>query len=250
MDLFDAITRTGGRMLRLLPLPKVMKIPMGINRGLKWVRNSANVWEWLGIYESEKQQWVLQLTKPGMSVIDIGANAGFYTLAFSRLVGSGGKVFALEPLGSNTEKLLTHIRLNRITNTRVIQAVAADRSGVVPFEKGADDFTGRITKDANIQHRVPAVTLDDLFSSGAVSEADLLKIDVEGGEYNVLKGARALLRQWSPSILLALHGSEQKQRCRTLLSEHGYSLFDLRGNRIPPDVTLPDEIYAVVESTG
>jgi hypothetical protein len=84
-----------GKVLRLplRLLPKGMAIPIlrGSAKGLKWIVGSSNHGCWLGTYELEKQVALERFVKPGMTVYDIGAQAGFYTLFFSRLVGGGGR---------------------------------------------------------------------------------------------------------------------------------------------------------------
>lgn len=242
MKLPDNVARFGGSLLRAFPYPRVIRIPTGINRHQKWVRSAANAWEWLGIYEADKQQIVSSLVKPGACVYDVGANAGFYSLAFARLVGPSGTVVAIEPLPANVQKLLRHVALNRIANIRVIQGAVAARSQLVGFETGADDFTGRIARDT--RYLIPAVSLDELTTTGQMPDPDLLKIDVEGAEHSVLEGGRALLQRKAPQILLALHGHEPKRQCVTLLKELGYSLFDLQRNPLRDDAEVPNEIFA------
>jgi protein-L-isoaspartate O-methyltransferase len=104
-----------GRALRLplqaLPKNMVMTIRHGPAKGMKWIAGSSTHGCWLGTYELEKQRVLARFISVGMTVYDIGAQAGFYTLFFSRLVGSG-KVYAIEPYAENTQYLLTHIRIS------------------------------------------------------------------------------------------------------------------------------------------
>jgi len=248
MSAVDKIFTAGGSILRLIPAPRVVKIPKGINRGMKWIRRSANAWEWLGIYESDKQALVRKVTTPGMCIFDIGANAGFYTLAFSHLVGANGHVLAIEPFAGNVQKILNHIRLNQLANVCVVQGAASERTQIAHFEIGRDDFTGRITNSSRGLYCVPCFSLDDLISYCLVPDPDLLKIDVEGAELSVLMGARGILSRKSPAILVALHSDELKQQCRSWLSTFGYQFFDLAGKKLNSTHALPDEIYALAGS--
>ena len=232
-------------MLRAIPMPAVIRIPGGINRGMKWMRKSANAWEWLGIYESAKQSLVKQVIAPGMCVFDVGANAGFYSLAFSTLVGPQGRVVAIEPLARNIEKILTHVRLNRCTNISLIQTAASERTQIVPFKIGTDDFTGQIAKERQGSYLVPSFALDDIVSQRLAPDPDLLKIDVEGAEESVLLGARGILRRRAPAILLALHSNEQKAACHSLLNDFHYQFFDMNRQRLRSKA-LPGEVYAVM----
>jgi protein-L-isoaspartate O-methyltransferase len=107
---------------RLLPKSAVMHIRHGPARGMRWISGSATHGCWLGTYELAKQALVARLVRPGMTVYDIGAQAGFYTLIFSRLVGPSGHVIAFEPCVSELGYLLAHVKLNALTNIRVVQA--------------------------------------------------------------------------------------------------------------------------------
>src|ERR1700730_7827667 len=118
-----------GRLLRLparvLPAGTVMSIRRSPARGMKWIAASSIHGCWLGTYELDKQVALQQFVKPGMTVYDIGAQAGFYTLFFSRLVGDRGGVFAFEPCPYEARFLLDHVRMNKLANVRVILAAVA-----------------------------------------------------------------------------------------------------------------------------
>lgn len=126
-----------GRLLRLplklLPCGMMVSVRSGVNRGFRWMVGSSTHGCWLGTYEADKQDAVRRLAKPGMTIFDVGANAGFYTMAFSRLVGAKGRVYAFEPLAGNVANLLKHVAINNASNVTVIQTAVADRSGVVAF---------------------------------------------------------------------------------------------------------------------
>ncbi len=74
----------GGRVLHFIPADCALTVPCGINRGRRWLRGAANAPEWMGIYEIRKQRALCRLVARGMTVCDIGANAGFYTLGLAR----------------------------------------------------------------------------------------------------------------------------------------------------------------------
>src|SRR5215475_14063057 len=93
--------------LRLLPKRMVVRIHRGRAKGLKWIVGSSTHGCWLGTYELEKHLALERYVKPGMVVYDVGAQAGFFTLIFSRLV-DGGQVIAFEPLPENLDHLLFH----------------------------------------------------------------------------------------------------------------------------------------------
>jgi FkbM family methyltransferase len=197
---------------------------------MKWRVGSTVHGCWLGTYEPAKQAVVRELLKPGMNVIDVGANAGFYTLAFSALAKH---VWAVEPFASNIASLSQHIRINGRDNVTVIQAAVADRQGMVHFQSGGSNSVGKLTKDIT-SLLVPTVTLDGLIDSG-VPVPDLVKIDIEGAELDALRGAERLLSMRRTTWLIALDSPEDQEACRALLKQHGYTLRDI-GN--------PNEIVA------
>jgi FkbM family methyltransferase len=235
--------------LKLIPRNHVTVVRRGINKGLRWVVGSSIHGCWLGTYEHEKQATVSQLLRPGMVAWDVGANAGFYTLAFSRLVGDTGKVYAFEPLAENTNNLLTHLRLNNIKNAQIVQAALADQSGLIGFSVAASNSMGHISQQESC-YLVPTLTVDDFLARSPEARPDFLKIDIEGAESSLLLGASHMLRHSAPEIVLALHGEEQSRQCVELLRSHGYSLFYLDGSSAESMPLKSDEIYARKQSAA
>ncbi len=229
--------------LRLIPRQHVTRVRSGVNRGMKWIVGSSIHGCWLGTYEHEKQNLVPALTRPGMVVWDIGANAGFYTLAFSRLVGSSGHVYAFEPFAENVHNLLRHVRLNGLSNTTVIQAALAAQTDLVGFRAAPSNSMGRIAAEPT-SYLVPSLSADSFLRRHPESRPQLLKIDIEGAEALLLSGAEELLESAAPEILLALHGEAQGVACRRILTAHGYSLYCLDGSAIGQGPIIGDEIYA------
>lgn len=99
--------------LRLIPPGTVLPVLQGRLRGARWIVGAGTHGCWLGSYEYGKRRLFERLVRPGQVVWDVGANAGFYTLLASRLVGSTGSVVAIEPLPRNLSYLRRHLELNR-----------------------------------------------------------------------------------------------------------------------------------------
>ncbi len=230
--------------LRLIPKQATFTVRSGLNKGVKWVVGSSIHGCWLGHYELDKQQVIQRFVKPGMNVLDIGANAGFYTLAASRLVGKNGHVWAFEPFAENANNLLRHLHLNDITNVTMVQAVVSDAAGVVGFNIAPNNAMGSISEETG-GYQVPSVALDDLLAKGILPVPDVIKMDVEGAESRVLDGSQRLLRERKSVLLIALHGNEQKRACLSILKRLDYSVFLLNGERVTGHEALFDEIYAV-----
>ncbi len=234
----------GGQFLHLIPADCALTVPCGINRGRRWLRGAANAPEWLGLYELRKQRALRRLVSPGMTVCDIGANAGFYTLGLARLVGERGRVIAFEPLPRNIQKIRYHLSLNRVTNVTLNDCALSDFTGTLRFSEGESDFTGRISQETG-DLEVHSVRLDQFLKEKSLADPALLKIDVEGAENRVLEGALELLRRAHPVLVLALHGTEQKIGCSKILRAFGYRVLGLGGKSITDSAALPNEVIAV-----
>ncbi len=240
----SGISSTGllGRLLRAplraIPPGARVRVLQGPLRGARWIVGSATHGCWLGTYESEKQRALSSLLKAGQTLFDVGANAGFYTLLGSKLVGPGGKVFAFEPLPANLGHLREHLRINHVTNTEVIAAAVGRSKGRLQFAEAASPSMGRLDPGGGLE--VDVVSLDELVAAGAVRPPDLIKMDIEGGEVEALKGARVVLATHRPQLLLATHGWELHRDCCALLRGLGYGIEALGGGE--PDAT--DELIA------
>ncbi len=139
-----------GQLLRLplrsLPARLVVPILSGPNRGLRWRVGAFDHGCWLGSFEIEKQQRLRDRLREGMTVFDIGAHAGFYTLLLSRAVGDSGKVFAFEPWPANVTDCLAHVRMNHLGNVVVVPRPWASTTGLASFASGESSSTGRLAR--------------------------------------------------------------------------------------------------------
>ena len=224
MSLLPGSESFAGRLLRLplraIPSNATVRVLRGPLRGARWVVGSGSHGCWLGHYEQHVQRALVSLLRPGLAVYDVGANVGFFTLLAGRLVGVDGTVVALEPSSRNVEFLERHVRLNSLDNVRVMPVAAGRESGRGTFRTGGDSSTGRLAPEGDLG--VEVRRLDDLPDARDVRAPDVIKIDVEGAEEDVLRGAARILRLHHPSILLAFHGSRRWRACSELLQEHAY----------------------------
>jgi FkbM family methyltransferase len=217
-----------------------MRVRRGPARGMKWIAGSSVHGCWLGTYELEKQKSLERFIRPGMTIYDIGAQAGFYTLFFSRLAGDRGKVFAFEPCSYEARFLIDHVRLNNLENVRVVQAAVGETRELLPMSSDRGMCENRLGDDPDATLMVPTISLDD----SGLPAPDLIKMDVEGAEAAVLRGAQGTMREARPVLFVALHGEEQRTACAIILRDAGYSIHDLDGQRLR-GAPLVDEIYAL-----
>lgn len=155
--------------------------------------------------------------RPGDVFFDIGAHIGEHSLAAARLVGKKGEVHSFEPNPTLAAALKASVEVNAYDNVVVNQLAVSDRSSPNRLTVTIDpsySFLGSTVTEVVLDKNgtasrtllVEAVSLDEYW--GSSRKLDLLKIDVEGGEMNVLQGAQALLsrpRGDAPSIVLEYH---------------------------------------------
>jgi FkbM family methyltransferase len=175
----------------------------------------------LGSYEPEQTRRFLATLRPGDSVLDVGANAGYYTLLAAARVGPGGNVWAFEPSPRNAAILRRHVALNRLGRVRVEEAAASDREGTACFDGSGGSGTGHLAEQGGT--RVRTLRLDDYCAEhGIVPRA--VKIDVEGAEGEVLAGFESTLAAARPYLFLSTHGQATHRRCVEWLQARGYAL--------------------------
>jgi FkbM family methyltransferase len=196
-------------------------------------------------FEPEPTDVVRRLLREGDTVVDVGANFGWYTTLCARHVGTRGHVFAFEPVPATYDRLIENLALNGLQHrVTAVRAAVAEQSGeatVYVFDKTSHACASLATLDETNYRSVsaPLVNLDDFLDTHKVMHVDFLKCDVEGSELAVLKGcSRKLRAPDSPIILVELNATTSRAfsfgkgdiwKC---LSEFGYDrFFDVRSAR-------------------
>ena len=232
------------RMARCYQEGSAVTIRQGWAAGMRWRRYSRYVSGYgLGIYEPRVQAAIAERLAPGATFYDVGANAGFFSLLAGNIVGENGAVFAFEPDPLNASTIEEQFDLNGLYHCHVIQEAVADGTGQAVFVRGGDSSRGRLALAGGAGGTsVSTVTIDEFASSHR--SPDLIKVDVEGGEADVLKGARGLMRSSSPpQWIIELHGEERAAEVRGLLQGAGYSVSSLDGGALSGPV-LPRHVVA------
>ncbi len=208
---------------RLLPKGAVVRILRGPARGKRWLVESSTRGFWLGFWELDNQRWFAARLKEGDIVYDIGAHAGLYTLIASSRIGSNGRVYAFEPLPRNVYFLRQHLQLNNISCCSVIEAAVSNSSGWARFEPTMLNAAGHLSAVGAI--RVRTLSLDDFYLCGKeVRPPSVVKIDAEGAEIEVLRGAARLLSEFSPRIYLSAHSALAEKECLEFLRSARYEV--------------------------
>jgi len=207
-----------------------IQIPDGLGKGL-WMYADPRFD--LGYTNGDHEPWIQDLLKtelrPGDCYYDVGAHAGFFCLVASRFVGPSGKIVAFEPDPENAATLKANIAKNGLTQVTILEAAVWSSPGHVTFERASDASNrtqGHVSSanDAGL-HRisVPAVRLDDLVFGDGHPAPRLIKMDVEGAEWEALQGARRLLTEAQPKLLCEVHDVAQMCQIRAYVEGFGYT---------------------------
>ena len=168
--------------------------------------------------------------KKGDTVVDIGANIGLFTLFFSKLVGTTGRVIAFEPDPENFDVLKKNIELNEITNVTLVQKGVSNKNESVKLYKSNVSGGHSLIKNewAKEYTNIQTVTLDDYFRG---EEIDMIKIDAEGFELEVIEGGKKLLENNKNMKIISEFGGYYYKRSKPkvlypkILHEMGFNLF-------------------------
>jgi len=185
----------------------------------------------------------VEASRGASCVIDAGAHVGFVTLPVSQVLAPGGRVLAIEPATENLRCLRRHLALNKSVAVDVVPALVGDVAAKkILFHERLEisGQNGLAIKKQNEKYVVverDQVTIDDLCRERSLSP-DVIKIDVEGAEIMVLKGARQTLATARPTIFLSVHPTEigllggSIEELVALIDDLGYTCADLDGQPV------------------
>lgn len=209
-------------------------------------------------YEEATTRVFRQLLRPGMVVVDVGANVGYFSLLAADQVGPTGTVYALEPEPLNHTLLRKNIDLNAYSNIQAVQKAVSNTSGstqlfLSALDSGSHSIYQAAARGVMGKLSVASTTLDDFVEALGWPSVDLVKIDVEGAELAVLEGMQSLFQRSSGLTLIL-------EFCPFLLQSAGVNPSDLldkltsldfktqfideKKGVLPPDAVDPSTITA------
>lgn len=166
----------------------------------------------VGTYEANMFNSMRSRLKPGMTFIDVGANKGDHAFFAGHLVGSNGKVIAIEPVPENIHWLNKSLTENELDNVELQELALSDQDGHAMFQFGdVSGWGGLIPDEPELKEgriEVRTAALDSLVPELGLSQVDAMKIDVEGAEIAVVRGAQETIDRFRPVIWLELHAQE------------------------------------------
>jgi FkbM family methyltransferase len=205
-----------------------------------------------GSYEPQTERFIRQNVKPGMTVLDIGANTGYMTILLADRVGVHGQVHSFEPMPANYELLRKNVDANGLNQVHLHNIALSDRKGeaTLHIDPGNDggNTIGNVTGEGWYGHSsitVATEALDDFLERAGIAKVNFIKIDVEGAESLVFAGARKLLtRRDAPLIVCEVGDPAQRLvgatelDLRKTLYGHDYGSYWLDGRKFGPETAV------------
>jgi FkbM family methyltransferase len=190
-----------------------------------WVGRSFDIY---GEFSEAEVDLFRCILKPGDVVIDVGANIGSHTLAFSRLVGDQGTVIAFEPERNNFYTLCGNVAVNNLKHVFPFQQALSNQAGIINVPEldyqRTTNFGGvELDKDYSKAAHYPVVCtmLDDV----GVEKCNLIKVDVEGMEKQVLEGGLKKIEKHKPFLYIEDDRQDKTEELRKLIKSLGYKMY-------------------------
>ena len=227
------------------------QLKASIKEGIAWLSNediaiytsADNYIEWTilstGTYEEEINKLIRISLKPGGNALDIGGNIGLQSIRMSQCAGRDGKVYAFEPLIYLQEKFTRNIVLNKAFNVTLLPYALSNEESEADFtinknswNQGTFSLNNSNNQGAD-QQRVFIKAADNLPEIQSLNALDLIKIDVEGFEYQVLLGLTQTLQKHRPRIIFEydsnywLSNGQKIADCWSFLQSLGYTLYQI-----------------------
>lgn len=203
---------------------------------------------YFGVWEPNLTAWITRSLSPGDTFVDVGANIGYFSLLAAGLVGKQGSVVSIEAVPDTCKLLSSNLRLNGSDNVRVVATAAWDSIGSLDFFIPSDGISGTATAVKDWAERwyhetkvsVPCAPLSSILTKEEIKSARIVKIDIEGAEWNVIPGITELLQCGRQDLEIALEVTPESrpsgQSCADIchifekFGFHPYQIENVYGN--------------------
>ncbi|MFJ7997122.1 FkbM family methyltransferase [Streptomyces sp. NPDC096310] len=212
-----------------------------------------------GVWEPHITRWLQGRLRPGDTFVDIGANIGYYSVLASGLVGSAGRVVAVEASPAFHQRVVQHVRLNDCRNVRAVNAAVSDSRKKVTFVLASSANLGAnsiVPYDgpAESSFEIETVALTELLEPDEITRARVIKIDVEGAEGSVVRGMVPLLDKLRPDVEIAIEVApgrmaqlgDSAEELRATLREHGFNAYQIANDYLPDSYPLAIRSTSIV----
>ena len=205
----------------------------GINYELHiddWIQSQLY---FLNEYEMPEIKALGRFLNDGDVFVDIGANIGLFTLNAANLVGESGNVIAFEPFKLNWNSLKKNVSMNRYSSVKIENMAIGEKNGEISlYYDDSESNLGMVSfkeKGHSIKESIESITLDTYIENQSITKIDFIKLDIEGGEFNALKGMIETLNRFKPTLLIEILNDEfykdNNDSIENFLSNLGYSKF-------------------------
>ncbi len=192
------------------------------------------------IIEPVETKLFSDIIKNGEVLVDIGANIGYFTLLMAKFSGPTGKIFSFEPEDKNFEILKKNVEVNNYQNIVLEKKGVSDHNGINKFflsSKNTGMHSLQKIRDDSREVKIDVIKLDDYFSTlDLVKKISLIKIDVEGAEFQVLNGMRTILKNENLKLLIEFipehlkkHGTNPSDVLK-ILEDNNFKIYQINEN--------------------
>jgi FkbM family methyltransferase len=197
-----------------------------------------------GLHEEGMVKTLEKFLSRGSCFVDLGANEGYFTIIAARLCGEAGRVISIEPQQRLHAVIKENIRLNKSPNAALVGAAIGDKPGTAVMHLTASTNTGGSGFERRSSYPLPTqevsmMTLEQLLDAQSASSVDLMKVDIEGFEYEALLGSPKVFEQHRiKALALELHPAILSARGKDsaditgMLTRCGYRCEDTFGNTV------------------
>jgi FkbM family methyltransferase len=198
---------------------------------------------WLGIHEPGVQSALAAALAPGAVFFDVGVHKGFFSLLGATSVGDSGLVVGFEPNPENRKWITRNLALNPDLSKRIVLEpnAVSDRTGTGSFIGSPGSATGRLVVPGQLpdeeetnESLVDTVSIDD-FVDAHRRPPSVIKMDIEGGETDALKGMVRTLTEHRPVLIIEIHDAHAARALADVVVRHHYECRDFQGHSVPPD---------------
>jgi FkbM family methyltransferase len=215
------------------------------------------MWSGRECYEIGPTKFFKSLLFKGAVVVDIGANVGYYSLVAASHIGSSGRIYAFEPMSKQFERLMENILRNQLSQITALKLALSDRVQAAIMQLNDLHNIGAASLrptngPSGVCETVECTTLDLFAESEGLSQLDVIKIDVEGLELAVLRGATKTLDRFQPVILVEVVDSFQREagstreELYTWLEQSGYQPYRVKRDGSVQRIHKPEDGTLVV----